>query len=114
MFGEVDRDIRVLSEFIKIYCDNRHKARNERFKQLIQFRNDRIDNPKLCSECKDLLEYSIKRRRLCPLNPKPMCRKCKIHCYSNEYRLRIKEVMRFSGTYLIRHGRLDLIFYYFF
>jgi hypothetical protein len=111
--GEIDKDIRVLAEFIRIYCDNKHNSRDGRSKQLIHFKNNMRDDLKLCPECKDLLEYSMRMRELCPLNPKPMCRKCKIHCYSDEYRSRIRKVMRFSGIYLIKHGRLDLIFHYF-
>ncbi|MCZ2845214.1 MAG: nitrous oxide-stimulated promoter family protein [Candidatus Bathyarchaeota archaeon] len=109
--GEVDKDTRILTEFIRIFCDNRHNTLDGRSKQLIHFKNDRGDYLELCPECMDLLEYSIRKRELCSLNPKPMCRKCKIHCYSEEYRSRIREVMRFSGKHLIKHGRFDFPFF---
>ena len=44
----------------------------------------------------------------------PMCKKCETHCYAPGYRERIREVMRFSGLYMVKHGRLDLMFHYFF
>jgi hypothetical protein len=42
-----------------------------------------------------------------------MCKKCPAHCYAPGYRERIREVMRFSGQYLVKHGRLDLIVHYY-
>ena len=104
MVSKVDEDIRVLREFIQIYCDTKHKDRLK----------TRENNTNLCSECHDTLNYSSLRREYCPLDPKPMCKNCEIHCYKPEYRQRIKEIMRHSGIMLIRHGRLDLIFHYFF
>ena len=99
----VDRDISILTSLIRVYCDNKHSSQN------LQQPSEELN---LCRDCQDLLEYAITRRRICPLNPKPMCRKCKIHCYAKEYRSKIREVIRFSGAYLIKHGRFDLIFHY--
>ena len=45
---------------------------------------------------------------------KPMCKKCSTHCYAPSYQEKIREVMKFSGLYLIRHGRLDLLAHYLF
>jgi hypothetical protein len=70
--------------------------------------------PIICSECSDLVSYYISRRKLCRLDPKPSCKKCEVHCYSGEYRSRIKRVMRYSGKRLILQGRFDLILHYLF
>jgi hypothetical protein len=67
---------------------------------------------KLCPECQRLLSHGIVKLVLCPYDPKPACKKCPTPCYSPSYRRRIRQVMRFSGMYLIRRSRLDLIFQY--
>jgi hypothetical protein len=67
----------------------------------------------LCNDCTRLLRYGLTMRIRCPHDPKPMCKKCPAPCYRNEYRRRIREVMRFSGTYLIKRGRLDLLYHFF-
>jgi hypothetical protein len=98
--GKLNRDIKVLIKFVEIYCDNKHESHNKsRWSPAgVDVEGKGNDDPQLCQECRKLLDYSIMRRRLCPLDPKPVCKKCKIHCYSYEYRSKIKEVMRFSGT----------------
>jgi len=45
--------------------------------------------------------------------PKPKCKDCPVHCYKIEYRRRIKEVMRFSGIYFVKRGRVDWLIKYF-
>lgn len=66
--------------------------------------------PELCAYCAELLDYGLKKLEKCPLDPKPACKKCPVHCYEPEYRERVRAVMRYSEPYLIRRGRLDLIF----
>ena len=68
----------------------------------------------LCTDCRELLVYAIARRRACPLDPKPACKDCPIHCYKPERRAEIRKIMRFSGRHLILRGRLDLLWHYFF
>ena len=101
---KVDDDIEVLREFLKIYCESKHRDREKTTK----------DNITLCDECHDTLIYSAMRRKYCPQDPKPTCKKCEIHCYKPKYRIKIKEIMRYSGKKLIKQGRLDLIFHYLF
>lgn len=92
------QDIEVLSGFIGIYCRGKHRsARGE-----------------LCGDCASLLEYARKRRSKCPLDPKPACKHCPIHCYAKDQRARIREVMAYSGKRLLLRGRLDLLWHYFF
>jgi hypothetical protein len=87
----------MLGRFIRIYCSAHHGTAGER----------------LCAECEDLAVYARERLDRCPHHPKPSCKKCPTHCYKPDYRARIREVMRFSGLHLIRHGRLDLIVKYY-
>ncbi len=110
------RDVRVLRDFIAIFCREKHqdnkepfRARDARLQQVLG------DEPlPLCGECSRLFRHGVAKLLLCPYNPKPMCKKCTTHCYAPGYRERIREVMRFSGIYLVKHGRLDLLLHYFF
>jgi hypothetical protein len=103
-------DVKVLSLFIQVYCEKKHGSA-EKFNWEPSEKTQGLglhSPPLLCKDCIGLIEYSAKRRRLCPLDPKPTCRNCEIHCYQGEYRYRIREVMRFSGKhflmYAFRHG----------
>ncbi|MEW6203565.1 MAG: nitrous oxide-stimulated promoter family protein [bacterium] len=112
---EVDRDILLLSNFVEIYCRRNHK-KNEKilFPTGSGTALPRRRRPlKLCAECAELLRYGIRRRELCPYDPKPMCKRCETHCYRPAYRQRVKTVMKFSGIYLIKRGRLDMAIHYF-
>ena len=51
-------------------------------------------------------------RLKCSHDPKPMCKKCETQCYHGEYKAKIREVMKFSGMYLVKHGRLDMLYHY--
>lgn len=53
-------------------------------------------------------------RLRCPLDLKPVCKHCPVPCYRPGYREQAREIMRFSGKYLMRRGRLDLLRHYFF
>lgn len=98
MASKVEKDIKVLENFIGVFCESKHK--------------DREKADRLCSECLEVLEYSKFRREVCPLDPKPSCKNCEIHCYEHEKRQKIREIMRFSGMHLIKRGRLDLLLHY--
>ncbi len=99
----IKKDEKILTTFIKVYCEQNHIKNGQK-----EFKNG------LCQECYELLEYAKRKNEKCPLDPKPQCKHCKIHCYSPKMRQKIKEVMKFSGIYMIKHGRLDMIFHYFF
>ena len=109
------KDIRVLSDFISIFCRENHRAeakdsfiiKDEKLRHALDSKD-----LMLCQDCDKLLKHGIAKLLLCPYNPKPMCKKCETHCYAPGYRERVREVMRFSGMYLIKHGRLDLIAHY--
>lgn len=92
----VARDAKVLRAFIGVYCQKKHGTADG-----------------LCPECSSLLEYALRRNEKCPLDPKPKCRDCRVHCYKPEMRQKIKEIMKFSGIYFIKRGRLDWLLHYF-
>jgi len=115
-FPRARKDISILIQFIEIYCRHNHiDSPKEPFKAQGKLAavldGARVD---LCEGCSRLLMHGATKRLLCPFDPKPRCKKCTEHCYSDAYRKQIKEVMRFSRIYLIRHGRLDFIYKYFF
>lgn len=93
-----EKNRKVLEAFIQVYCRKKHGAAQG----------------ELCPECGDLYQYACKRVQYCPYDPKPKCKQCPTHCYKPEYREKIKEVMRFSGMYFVKRGRIDWLIYYFF
>ena len=112
-----EKDIRVLAEFTSIFCRENHQGEE---KSRFPIRDERLHSvlnggqTVLCPDCQKLLNHGIAKLLQCPYDPKPMCKKCQTHCYAPGYREKMREVMRFSGLYLVRHGRLDLMFHYFF
>jgi hypothetical protein len=107
-------DIRTLMRFVGIYCREHHEGKKAPFsmKQLDIQRIEKKDIP-LCQDCRRLLAYGLGMRLKCPHDPKPMCKKCETQCYKGDYRAKIREIMKFSGLYLVRHGRVDLLYHYF-
>jgi len=112
-----EKDLKILKSFVSIYCREKHKAqaksdfsvKDERLRRVM---GNNGDEP-LCSDCQKLLSHGMAKLLLCTQDPKPMCKSCRIQCYAPGYRERIREVMKFSGLYLVKHGRLDLIMHYF-
>jgi len=110
--GRQQKDIRVLADFISIYCRHHHAAAN---RKPVTFRDERLTRIleakglELCPQCAKLFDHGATKLILCPYDPKPACKKCAKHCFAPLYRQRIRQVMRFSGMYLIKRGRLDLI-----
>lgn len=113
---KLKKDISILSLFTEIYCRNFHQGKE---KNLVKGNGILKDFSKeiskfLCKDCEKLLLHSVTKRVICPYEPKPACKKCPTPCYSDGFRERMREVMRFSGAYLIKKGRLDYICKYFF
>lgn len=107
------KDVRVLAGFVAIYCREKHPAAP---RQAFHIRDEdlqrRVEGISLCLDCSRLLEHGIAKLSQCPYEPKPSCRKCKTHCYAPGYREKVRQVMRFSGTYLVKRGRLDILLHY--
>lgn len=79
------REKKTIEIIIRLYCKNSHKTKD-----------------KLCSECSELLVYALKKIDNCRFKAeKPVCGKCKIHCYKPGMRQRIKTAMRTTGYRLI-------------
>ncbi|GAB7024826.1 nitrous oxide-stimulated promoter family protein [Geotalea toluenoxydans] len=110
------KDLKVLITFVSFYCRARHGKNAEQSPLALpaELNSTFKRNMHLCGECAGLVAYAIEKRRRCPLDPKPSCKKCPIHCYSKEYRAKIREVMAFSGKRMIMRGRLDLLWHYLF
>ena len=112
-----DKDIGVLANFISIFCREKHPMET---KDTFSIKDNRLryilgdKDLLLCADCSKLLNHGIAKLLLCPYDPKPVCKKCETHCYAPGYRERIREVMRFSGLYMVKHGRLDLMVHYLF
>jgi len=109
------KDLKVLALFTAVYCDVHHAGDKQGFDgEAMGLPGLRFGRRMLCTECLDFLAYAVDRRLKCPLDPKPTCKHCHIHCYRPGHRERVREIMRFSGKYLLRRGRLDLLWHYFF
>jgi len=105
------KELRVLINFVRVYCRAKHK---DGLKGKVELNCLYGKGPHLCGECAGLVEYAVVKRRNCPLDPKPSCKNCHIHCYGKDYRARIREVMAFSGRLMVLRGRLDYLWHYLF
>ena len=82
--NRIEREIKTVGIMIHMYCRHRHQS----------------DKP--CGSCQELLDYARQRTLKCPFGEdKPVCAKCLIHCYNQEMRVKVKEVMKFSGPKMI-------------
>ena len=112
-----EKDVKVLANFISIFCRENHRADA---KDILLIKDTRLrqclgnKDLVLCQACSKLFSHGTAKLLLCPYDPKPMCKKCQTHCYAPGYREKIRDVMKFSGPYLIKHGRLDLMIHYLF
>ena len=107
-------DIRTLLRFVEIYCREHHDGDKTLFTfKRLDIRDFSRKDVMLCPECRKLLTYGLSMRLRCPHDPKPMCKKCESQCYKGEYKREIGQIMKFSGMYLVKHGRIDLLFHYF-
>ncbi|WP_321371284.1 nitrous oxide-stimulated promoter family protein [uncultured Desulfuromusa sp.] len=107
------KDLKILVLFTSVYCHGLHTSE----KALLSGLDPQLASLKrysCCHECRQFLLYAIQRRINCPLDEKPACKHCVVHCYRNEYREKVREIMRYSGKALIKKGRLDLLWHYFF
>ena len=76
--------MQIVKLMIRIYCKRKHKEKT------------------LCSDCQQLLEYAKYRTGVCPfMETKTFCANCKVHCYKGDMREKIREVMRFSGPWML-------------
>src|SRR4030042_4766064 len=100
-------DIRTVMKFVSIFCRENHEGVKTPFSfKLFDIKEIDEKEVSLCPECSRLLTYGLTMRVKCPHDPKPMCKKCDTQCYRGDYKDKIREVMKFSGMYLVKRGRL--------
>ena len=108
------KDLKVLARFTAVYCRAHHAGPRAAVSvaagepRRLPLRSDPV-----CPECSGFLAYAFERRLRCPLEEKPACKHCPVHCYKPGHREKVREIMRFSGRHLIVRGRLDLLWHYF-
>lgn len=87
--GKREREKRIASEMIGVFCRGRHGTRGGG----------------LCPACAELERYAHARVDRCPfMETKTFCSNCRVHCYRREMRERIREAMRYAGPrMLLRH-----------
>lgn len=106
-------DIGTLMKFVEIFCRENHKGEKAAFSfKLYDLKEIAKRDLSLCPDCSKLLTYGLTMRLKCPHDPKPMCKKCETQCYKGDYKEKIKEIMKFSGMYMVKHGRVDLLYHY--
>ena len=83
--NRVQKEADTVRIMIDMYCKGNHSS-----------------NVVFCKECEELATYAESRALNCKFgNKKPVCGKCKIHCYKPSMREEIKKVMRYSGPRMI-------------
>ncbi len=105
------RDLRLLARFVGVYCRGRHAdAPRAPFVLKGCDPEQLCGGPiTLCATCRKLLAHAWVMRTRCPLDPKPACKKCPVHCYAPAYREQMRAVMRYAGRRLVLSGRLDYL-----
>jgi hypothetical protein len=92
----IHREKQTVRLMVGLYCKKKHKINNA-----------------LCSECEDLLTYSLERLDRCRFgNNKLACSKCPVHCFQASYREMIRKLMRFSGPRMLFYDPLHVINHY--
>lgn len=71
----------------------------------------RPEGAPLCAECGVLRDYAARRLERCIFgDAKPACANCLVHCYRDDMRERVRDVMRWSGPrMLMRHPVLAIL-----
>jgi hypothetical protein len=109
------KDLKTLALFTAVWCKAKHATGKEPFIVSDEsLHGIGLERYRLCEGCREFLAYALDRRIKCPLDPKPTCKHCHLHCYRPGHRERVREIMRFSGRHLLLRGRLDLLWHYFF
>ena len=109
----IERDLGIITRFIEVFCREKHTAERACSQHGVEKTLGNPSKHALCADCRDLLAYATDRLNRCPMDPKPKCKDCPVHCYKPEYRGRMREVMKFSGIYFVKRGRVDWLIKYF-
>jgi len=85
----------IVGYMIDLYCRKKHKGEG------------------LCADCEQLMQYALERLTKCHFGTdKTACKDCKAHCYKNDMRNRIREVMRFSGPRMLFYYPKDTFLHF--
>ncbi len=92
--SRIEKEKDTIVTMINIYCNKKHKSK----------KGER------CCECEELLQYAHKRLDFCKFGEeKKFCSKCPIHCYKKDMKVKIKDVMKFSGPRLLIYKPSEVI-----
>ncbi|HHT63710.1 MAG: nitrous oxide-stimulated promoter family protein [Bacillota bacterium] len=81
----IRREKKIIKTMIELYCRKNHGTKAG-----------------LCPTCGELLDYAFRRLDKCKFGgEKPVCNKCRVHCYQKDMREKVRQVMRFSGPRMI-------------
>ena len=81
----IRRERATVRAMVEMYCAHHHGAGS------------------LCGECAELTDYADRRLDCCPYGPeKPTCVDCPIHCYRQDPREAMRDVMRFAGPRMFK------------
>ncbi len=73
------REKKTVEAMIRLYCHEHHATTGKA----------------LCPDCQALRDYAFLRVKKCVFKEdKPTCKNCTIHCYSQQKKAQVKEVMR--------------------
>ncbi|MGZ6290822.1 MAG: nitrous oxide-stimulated promoter family protein [Syntrophales bacterium] len=79
MENNLEREINTIRIMVEMFCKRHHGS-------------------ELCEGCQNLSDYAQDRIRKCKFGVnKPVCADCTIHCFKQDMRSQIGEVMRFAG-----------------
>lgn len=92
-FARRAREQKTLEAMIEMYCHGHHFSVS------------------LCEDCAALSEYARRRLERCVFgDAKPTCANCLVHCYRDDMRERVRQMMRWAGPRMIfRHPILALM-----
>ena len=91
-----EREKRVVSQMIALYCRGHHDAAERTERALC--------GEAVCPACAELDALAARRTELCPhMATKTSCNKCTTHCYPARQRDQIRAVMRYAGPRMLLH-----------
>lgn len=91
--NQLQQEKLTVEAMIRLYCHHHHRNLSK----------------DCCDDCLSLIEYSWKRVDNCRSRKKAVCAKCRIRCYQPEMRLKIKQVMRYSGPRMLLYHPVSAI-----
>ena len=94
--SRIEREKKIIEAMIEIYCRNFHGFKEG-----------------FCHECEELLDYSHLKLEKCPFGDnKPVCNKCSVHCYKDEMKHKIKQVMKYSGPRMLYYHPVMSLYHF--